>query len=327
MRKTLFLIAILSLIFPFSTRAAITLDAPDLISPVDNAVVRGEYLLSDWSDVSGATKYLYRSYNDAAATSLRYGNTYPVSQKDAYNVGDAEFWWRVKALDNSGNESPWSALWHVTIDNTAPEKVFGLTIWQNGEEIGCGATVYQRTITVDWEDSTDPNFSHYVYQADDGEGDVDYTTTVVASQRTGDIRDIEGTYYYRVQAVDLAGNAGEWSDWRQVTYDKDQDDDGVDNTGDLCLGTMADDFEKLNPIHYAWLGGGLFYMEMPKSGKALPEASRQDYGLADTHGCSCSQILEWLNLNYPEEYGAMAGLKKHGCSRGIMEDFVELSSM
>jgi hypothetical protein len=103
--------------------------APTLISPADNAFVNGAVLTNQWSSVSDATKYVYESYNDAGATSLRWHQEFTGTSKTATNVADAVFWWRVKAVDAAGNESGWSTLWKITVDNTNPTAnlVFGGT--------------------------------------------------------------------------------------------------------------------------------------------------------------------------------------------------------
>ena len=93
---------------------------PTLESPINDAVVNGASLTNDWSDVLDAVKYIYESYHDATATSLRWNQETTASQKTATNVANSTFWWRVKAVDLVGNESPWSELWKVTIDNDAP---------------------------------------------------------------------------------------------------------------------------------------------------------------------------------------------------------------
>jgi len=70
--------------------------------------------------VEGAVEYIYESYHNEALTDLRYHHTYTTTSKTAYNVGDATFWWRVRAVDAAGNKSPWSDAWKVTVDNIAP---------------------------------------------------------------------------------------------------------------------------------------------------------------------------------------------------------------
>ncbi len=94
--------------------------APTLIAPLNNAVVQGAVLTNSWSSVSDAAKYVYQSYNDASATSIRWTQELTTTSKTATNVADATFWWRVKAVDLAGNESAWSPLWKVTVDNTKP---------------------------------------------------------------------------------------------------------------------------------------------------------------------------------------------------------------
>lgn len=117
----------------WASPCAVTYDAtapavPTLNSPADNAIVNGALLVNKWNAASGATKYTYQSYNNAAATQIRYTETTPNLQKSATNVANGTtFWWRVKAVDAAGNESGWSDLWKVTIDNNAPTATLGFS--------------------------------------------------------------------------------------------------------------------------------------------------------------------------------------------------------
>lgn len=104
-------------------------DAPTLVSPKDGAVLNGASITQAWSDGSSdINHYVYESCNDVNCNSRRWGNgvngegIYPASQtsKTATNVGDATYWWRVKAVDNGSNESAWSQLWEITVDNSTP---------------------------------------------------------------------------------------------------------------------------------------------------------------------------------------------------------------
>lgn len=94
--------------------------SPILLSPANNGVVKGDTLVNDWTDSPGASNYIYESYHDSEMKTLRFRQEYSVSQKSATQVGDGEIWWRVKARDLAGNESEWSPLFKVTIDNTKP---------------------------------------------------------------------------------------------------------------------------------------------------------------------------------------------------------------
>lgn len=96
-------------------------DAPTLISPANNAVVNGSSITQSWSDISSDVDYyIYESYNDAGATSLRWREEFNTTSKTATNVSEVSYWWRVKAIDYAGNESDWSSLWKISVDNTAP---------------------------------------------------------------------------------------------------------------------------------------------------------------------------------------------------------------
>lgn len=95
-------------------------ETPVLLKPENNAAQNGDYLLNDWTDSQGASKYIYESYYDSDMKNLRFRQEYSVSQKSASMVGDGEIWWRVQAQDLALNKSEWSPLFKVTIDNTKP---------------------------------------------------------------------------------------------------------------------------------------------------------------------------------------------------------------
>lgn len=93
---------------------------PTLVSPANNAFVKGALVTNSWNAVPGATGYIYQSYNDATATSVRWTQNVSGTSKSASNVADSVFWWRVKAVNAAGIESEWSQLRKVTVDSTAP---------------------------------------------------------------------------------------------------------------------------------------------------------------------------------------------------------------
>lgn len=95
--------------------------APVLSSPANNVVVNGASVTQAWTTTDTDVDYfVYESYNDALATSLRWSEPFTATSKTATNIANAEYWWRVKAVDHAGNVSPWSDLWKITIDNDAP---------------------------------------------------------------------------------------------------------------------------------------------------------------------------------------------------------------
>ncbi|NLD78896.1 MAG: DUF5011 domain-containing protein, partial [Mollicutes bacterium] len=97
-------------------------ESPLLVAPLDGASVKGNSITNSWTSVPDAVKYIYESYHNVTATSLRHRQTVnaPNYSKTATNIGDGIFWWRVKSVDAAGNESAWSNLRKVTVDSTKP---------------------------------------------------------------------------------------------------------------------------------------------------------------------------------------------------------------
>lgn len=97
-------------------------EAPTLTSPLNEAIIKGDIITNSWSFVPDAIKYMYESYRNESATTLRHKQTIdaPNHSKTATNISNDTFWWRVKSVDQAGNESLWSDLWKVTVDNTKP---------------------------------------------------------------------------------------------------------------------------------------------------------------------------------------------------------------
>ncbi|MFH2118639.1 MAG: Ig-like domain-containing protein [Candidatus Paceibacterota bacterium] len=228
--------------------------APQLIEPTNNAIVNGAILLSDWTDVTDAHHYIYESYHDENANNLRWHDEYTQSEKTATNVGEATFWWRVKAVDAAGNESPWSDLWKVTIDKTAPT-----TPVINGflnPTLACGSVVNINYTTVDWTDSFDLNgIAKYRYAIDyplaSGLGFGHWETDIFQSQRSGSLN--EGTHTIKVMALDNVGLYSSWSETCTITTDWTAPDVEITTpvaglvSGFVDIrGTVEDD----NPHHY-----------------------------------------------------------------------------
>jgi hypothetical protein len=96
--------------------------------------------------------------------------------------------------------------------------------------------------------------------------------------------------------------------------DHDPDGDGVCTGKDLCDGTVLPEpvpTVRLLVNHFADVDGdGIFDTVLPNG--TGPE---RYYTLEDTYGCSCAQIIERLHLGN--------GHRKHGCSIGAMDRWIE----
>jgi hypothetical protein len=213
-----------------------TLAAPTLLSPADNAVVNGDEVTNVWSEVTGATAYVYESYHDSALTNLRYTNQYTATEKTAYNVADSTFWWRVKAV-NATTESAWSNVWKLTIDNDIPTTP---TILHPVNE----QYFNSQPILNSWTSSYDKDGIkeyrvEYIY--DDGHtfaGGPYRTTTNTYRYHTPGLTE-QGGVTIRVQAIDNNGNEGGWSEPVHYYYDWEAPTSSVDG---LPQGTNSKSF-------------------------------------------------------------------------------------
>ena len=98
------------------------------------------------------------------------------------------------------------------------------------------------------------------------------------------------------------------------TAGQDTDLDGVCDDCDVCLDTMIPETPPssgLGPNHYVLFDGdAMFDTRLPNG-----QLSASGYSLADTHGCSCEQIIDLCDVGQ--------GHAKHGCSTGIIEKAIE----
>jgi hypothetical protein len=116
-------------------------------------------------------------------------------------AGDGVWYWSVRAFDAAGNQSPWSDVWSVTVDNTAP--VVSITSPNNGD-------VVNGTVTVSGT-VTDNNPDHYYFVVKDSTGKVVAGPGVVnqanvTSWNWDTTKFTDGIYTIDLEARDAAGN-------------------------------------------------------------------------------------------------------------------------
>lgn len=97
----------------------------------------------------------------------------------------------------------------------------------------------------------------------------------------------------------------------------DSDGDGATDDVDLCASTVTPEVSvpasgHLNPNHYAVMDNGRQFTRGESRGHGGGADDR--FSLDDTRGCSCEQIIEAMGLGQ--------GLRKYGCSRGVMLEWV-----
>ncbi|HEY5695597.1 MAG TPA: Ig-like domain-containing protein [Candidatus Saccharimonadales bacterium] len=232
------------------------LAAPVLTSPANNAVVNGATLTNSWQPVTGAVKYEYQSYNDAAASQLRFASTYTTTSKTATSVADGTvFWWRVRAVDATGTTSNWSDLWKVTIDNTAP------SVPKNGTPNN--SSLDTNDFYFNWDASTDANPVTYLFQSSlnpavDANGVLTTGVWKSGTLPTPQIHSVgapNGTWYWQVRAVDVAGNMSAWSPLWKMTITPDTTGPTVQITNPIAgyvkgVVTISGTVTDSHPDHY-----------------------------------------------------------------------------
>jgi predicted phage tail protein len=189
-------------------------DAPTLQSPANWKRINYSWPL-DWSDVSDDSGVNYQlqiddspNFSSLLVDYTAIGtSTFTLSAEDGLADG-GWYYWRVRAVDGVGNASAWTSRGAFKLDTTAPDLP---ELVSPGE----GATT-GKTPTLDWSDVTDISTVHYQLQVDndsDFSSPVIYKTWVSVSEYTVAAWQAlpAGTYYWRVIAIDGAGNDSGWT--------------------------------------------------------------------------------------------------------------------
>lgn len=97
----------------------------------------------------------------------------------------------------------------------------------------------------------------------------------------------------------------------------DSDGDTVADSVDQCPDTLIDNpTDNLSVNHHMWVGGEYFTVLVPN--KKDKDKVQSEFSIADTKGCSCSDIVKFGNKNLDN-----ASEVKFGCSKGTMESWVK----
>jgi hypothetical protein len=199
--------------------------APLLSQPADNATGLRAIPIFYWAAAATANAYQYQIDDNADYSSPVYSTPdgtivpgTPIAVTSAKPTGLAvltPYFWHVRARDAAGNWGPWSGSRTITIQPVIPgaptvtyPPIYGLTndttptfTWN---AVTAGATYHIQV------DNLSTFASPEVNQTDTG----GLTSFTPSSPITPD-----GLYYWRVRAVNAAGEAGAWSTARYFTVD------------------------------------------------------------------------------------------------------------
>lgn len=194
-----------------------------------------------WRNVSDADRYEVRyssspgrspNVNDGelnGSDAVNFEATKSVGDFSNYNatspLADGTWFWQVRALDAAGNKSAWSNIWSTKVDSNAPVAPI---INNSPVYIGSSESNDQATWTHSGADVDHFEYREYM-SLDAANADVDGNTASywtqtkaasVRSQTVGQSWTGEKTLYYRVVAIDAAGNRSTPSALGTVIIDK-----------------------------------------------------------------------------------------------------------
>ncbi len=172
----------------------------------------------DASTDASAIAYEFQSSMNPAevggvlTTSLWHSGILPTNMIHSSGAPDGTWYWQVRALDAAGNYSNWSPIWTITLDTQAPATPILVSPID-------GAFVNGASVTNEWSDvSTDVAYFIYESYKDQGLTDLRWTENFTSTSKTA-TSVADASFWWRVKAVDFAGNESGWSSAWKVTVD------------------------------------------------------------------------------------------------------------
>jgi hypothetical protein len=185
-------------------------NAPSLFSPESGWVTMKTTPFFMWFKPASAETYQFRYDNDANMSSpLHTSSVITVASYTAPKMAAGVYYWQARAADKAGNWSAWSEIRSIQIDITPPP-VPVLTGPANGY-----SSIYQ---VFTWNASSGAIGYQIQYDANATfSSPIDYTADEPSTTHIPEKLIPSGKYYWRVRAVDEAGNWSAWSASRNFT--------------------------------------------------------------------------------------------------------------
>ena len=237
---------------------------------------------------SGVAHYEYRIATDSSFDSITVsGESTATSNVMVNNLAYGNYYWQVRAIDNSGNTGEWSLYKNFSIaDTIAPTAPGQLDYQLDGN-----------TVMLDWLASTDDaNGSGLEEYRIEFSNQVDFSKIILSRTSTSTRISIDGlvggNYFCRVSAVDQSGNVSEWSNIQNFQIEgtspsagptkSDFDGNGV---SDILFQNLVD---SANPLG-AWMNADKWQWNGALG--AAPKSDWTVYGAYDFTGDGVCDIM------------------------------------
>lgn len=187
---------------------------PLLVSPPANAAINNTSVDFVWRSVPDAGRYRIQVSSDPDFYTIDILNHMTATNTDTVVGGvgvssQGDYYWRVMSYNHALSDSSlWSPVRKLTVDTDPPDQPIPST--PSG-----GAYLNNYIVDFSWS-AVDGAHSYHLQVADEPAfaGVVNNTYNIIATGISIDLSSYgEGTYYWRVEARDTAGN---WSGWHSI---------------------------------------------------------------------------------------------------------------
>jgi len=207
-------------LFELTISAIFAISPPVPESPLDGSSTNDTTPLLEWSSIIGAVGYLiqldtspYFNTSNLHAAIVEDTTAYT----PAISLLEGTWYWRVAANDSEGHLGVFSVIWSFTIDTELPPAPILLTPENDSIQTN-------NTHLFAWTHVTDS--SSYIIQIDTSSsfdsGNLQTVAGLVDSFYSPEAPLTDGTYFWRVCAIDLAQNHGPYSQYWTVSFDTTQ---------------------------------------------------------------------------------------------------------
>lgn len=193
-------------------QSSIKQQAVELRLPANNALINKSLTAFQWSSLYGATQYHIEidTNNFVNENALVYDQTVPGQQVNFSLPKDMIYQWRVRA-ENDTAQARWSAINQITLDKTPSEKVT-LNSPINNQTVN-------NPVNLQWQALAGAaKYKLYILKADSTSNfSQNFPLIVISTNYTFSGAETGSKVYWKVSAIDAAGNEGDAGTARNFT--------------------------------------------------------------------------------------------------------------